>query len=83
MVDGEIVSGSQYRPTGDPYLPDALLAFARQVVSLWTPAPVFVLDIARADRDWKIVECNCFNGSGFYTADVRAVVRAVSAYQER
>lgn len=83
VVDGEIVSGSQYRPSRDPYLPEALLSFARQVVSLWTPAAVFVLDVARADRAWKIVECNCFDGSGFYAADVPAVVRAVSAYQER
>jgi hypothetical protein len=45
------------------------------------------LDRSDERRAWidirKIVECNCFNGSRFYSADVEPVVRTVSEHQER
>ncbi len=44
---------------------------------------MFVMDVARVQRAWKIVECNCFNGSRFYDADVSAIVHAVSDLQAR
>lgn len=83
IVDGEVVTGSMYRPSGEAHLPRELLEFARKVAADWTPAGVFVLDVARVDHSWKIVECNCFNGSRFYQADVEQLVRWVSAYQEQ
>lgn len=83
LVDGEVVTGSMYRPSGDAHLPAELVDFAEKAASDWTPASVFVLDIARVDRAWKIVECNCFNGSRFYSADVERLVRQVSEHQER
>lgn len=83
VVDGEVISGSMYRPSDDTYLPPDLIAFAENAASQWVPASVFVLDVARVEQKWKIVECNCFNGSRFYTADVCRIVRAVSEHQER
>lgn len=83
LVDGEVVTGSMYRPSGDPHVPRELIDFAQDAASHWVPASVFVLDVARADYAWKIVECNCFNGSRFYSADVERLVRQVSEHQER
>jgi hypothetical protein len=83
IVDGQVVSGSMYRPSGDAYIPPDLILFAEDIVSQWMPADVFVLDVARVEQMWKIVECNCFNGSRFYMADVERIVRAVSEHQER
>jgi hypothetical protein len=83
LVEGRVVSGSMYRPSGDPYLPPDLIVFAESVTSQWMPARVFVLDVARVNQTWKVVECNCFNGSRFYMADVKRIVRAVSEHQER
>lgn len=83
LVGGEVVTGSMYRPSADPLLPRELVDFAREAASHWMPASVFVLDIARVDCSWKIVECNCFNGSRFYSADVEHLVRRVSEHQER
>ncbi|WP_438031924.1 ATP-grasp domain-containing protein [Sorangium sp. So ce204] len=65
VVDGEVVTGSMYRPSGDSHLPRELIDFAERAASRWAPASVFVLDVARVDGAWKIVECNCFNGSRF------------------
>ena len=81
LVEAKVVGGSMYRPSADRVLPSELIQFAESAAQQWTPAPVFVMDVARIDRSWKIVECNCFNGSRFYDADVGAIVRAVSAFQ--
>lgn len=83
IVNGEVVTGSMYRPSADPYLPRELLEFAEKAASDWAPASVFVLDVARVHHSWKIVECNCFNGSRFYSADVEFIVRRVSEHQEQ
>lgn len=81
VVDGQVVTGSMYRPSGEPYLPRELVAFAEEALAEWVPAPVFVLDVARVDGTWKIIECNCFNGSRFYAADVKLLVQRVSERQ--
>ncbi len=83
FVDGAFVTGSMYRPSGDPNVPRDLVTFATSAVSRWAPASVFVIDVARVDRCWKIVECNCFNGSRLYSADVERLVIAVAEHQER
>jgi hypothetical protein len=83
IVDGRVVTGSMYRPSGDHHISGELIDFAEAVISQWVPASVFVLDIARVESQWKIIECNCFNGSGFYSADVNRLVQAVSEQQER
>jgi hypothetical protein len=82
FVGGEYVTGSMYRPSADPYVPPELIRFAERAVTQWQPAEVFVLDVARADQQWKIMECNCFNGSAFYAADVELLVKVVSEFQE-
>lgn len=82
LVNRRVVSGSMYRPTGDPTLPGEVVSFAEEAAALWSPAPVFVMDVARCEARWKIVECNCFNGSGFYLADVARIVAEVSKFQE-
>jgi hypothetical protein len=81
FVGGTVISGSMYRPSADRFVPPELIQFAEDEARSWTPAPVFVMDVARVMRSWKIVECNCFNGSRFYEANVEAVVDAVSSFQ--
>jgi hypothetical protein len=83
VVDGVIVSGSMYRPTAETYLPEDLLAFAAECIEKWTPSPVFVLDVGRVDSSWRIIECNCFNWSRFYLANVPLIVERISEFQER
>lgn len=82
VVDGEIITGSMYRPTADRHLPSELLDFATRSISRWSPAEVFVLDVGRVHEQWRIIECNCFNWSRFYLSDVRLLVDRISQYQE-
>ena len=35
VVDGEVVTGSMYRPTAEPYLPEDLLKFAADCIERW------------------------------------------------
>ena len=37
----------------------------------------FVLDIASINGEYKVIEINCLNSSGFYLCDMNAVVRAL------
>ena len=82
LVESRVVSGSMYRPTAEPALPEEAVQLAERAAQRWAPAPVFVMDVARANGAWKIVECDCFNGSGFYVSDVERVISAVSSYQQ-
>lgn len=86
VVDGKVISGSAYRIDGRPLrrrvnmqnplcLP--LMEYAQQAVDIWQPCPAFVIDIARLEDEFKIIEINCLNSSGFYDTDMAAVVRAI------
>lgn len=81
FVEDKVVSGSMYRPSADRAIPTEVIQFAEAAARRWTPAAVFVMDVARVNRTWKIIECNCFNGSRFYEANVEAIVEAVSRFQ--
>jgi len=81
FVDGRMISGSMYRPSGESFVPPELVEFAEAAAQRWLPAEVVVMDVARHDGAWKIVEFNCFNGSRFYLANVEAIVLAVSRFQ--
>ncbi len=81
VVGDKIVSGSMYRPSMDPNVPSDALAFASEAIVQWTPHEVFVLDIGRVDRQWRVIECNCFNWCRFYSSNVLDIVQKVSEFQ--
>ena len=86
VVDGRVVTGSRYRQWGmldqrrvesDNTGP---LPFAQKMVDKWQPARAFVLDVASVvdePTQYKVIEVNCINSSGFYASDLDAVVSAV------
>jgi hypothetical protein len=83
VVDGKVVSGSHYRAEGllavSPEVPPEVVCFGEQMASTWSPAPVFVLDVALSDESLSVIEINGFNSSGFYESNIRDIVSAVSA----
>lgn len=82
VVCGKVVTGSQYLPQVVGFVPPEVTSFAESAAKIWTPHDVFVMDIAAVEGELKIIECNCFNGSGFYLSDLNLLVRAASKYQE-
>lgn len=85
VVEGEIITGSQYMDDGtevsQPATDPAAMEFARSVVATgYQPDPVWVLDICRtSDGGYYLLETGGFSFASLYGCDKDAVVRAVSA----
>lgn len=85
VVDKEIVSACRYTANGalnvdDADLPEGMLAFALERFNEYVPDDVFVMDIALHKGNYYIVECNCFNDSGFYRHDISKIIRSVNRF---
>lgn len=82
IVNEKFSSGSQYSEHGelseDPNVPQEVIEFAEEMSRIWTPDQVFSMDIAKANGSLKVIECNCFNCSGFYSADISKIVKDVN-----
>lgn len=82
LVGGRVAGMSQYQPTAQAILPGDVAEFAEHVAVYYSPTDAFVLDIADTADGLRVIEYNCINGAGFYLANVRAIVRALSVFQE-
>lgn len=85
IVDDEIVSASRYMLNGElnesaADIPAAMLDFAKARIAEYRLADIYVMDIAEIASGYKLIECNCFNGTGFYQHNIAKVVRAVSDF---
>lgn len=76
--EGEVIGNSRYRARGRlnvaPDTPEEVLEFARERARQWSPAPVFVLDVARSGEGLYVVEAQCAHCAGFYAMDLNAWV---------
>lgn len=85
VVDGEIVSGSQYFVDSDrepvAYVPNNVWEFGQQAVnnSNFEPDPAWCIDICqREDGKIFVLEANSFSGAGIYASPQEAIIREVS-----
>ena len=78
MSEGKFVTGSQYRDAkglnSKPGVPSEAIALAEEACKVWTPHPIFVLDIASTPDGYKILECGSINCAGIYEADIGLMV---------
>jgi hypothetical protein len=87
VVDGKVVTGSQYKlgnrlyfKTLDPSWFEWV--YVQRKVDQWQPDRGFVIDIAElSDKSFKIIEVNNLNSSGFYACDVSKIIQAVDAIE--
>ncbi|MFZ6642163.1 ATP-grasp domain-containing protein [Undibacterium sp. TC4M20W] len=81
VVNGRVVTGSLYKMAGRPQvsadLDDEVLAYAQTIISKWTPAQAFVMDVCLSEDGYKVIEFNNINSSGFYASDVLKYVDAI------
>jgi hypothetical protein len=88
VVAGRIVAGSQYKHDGvkrirEP-IGEEVWTRARWMAEEWLPSANIVMDICRLKNgEFKMVEFNCLNSSGWYNADVLKVVVALEAETSR
>jgi len=85
VVDGEVVTGSQYKAGHNVYYTSDVMPFikefAQKMVDKWQPNRAFVLDIADTDEGPKVIEINAINSSGFYACDMNKYVGAINAME--
>lgn len=85
IVDDEIVASSRYMKDGvlnenQDDQPEAMIAFAKTCIATYRLHEVYVMDIAQTVEGFRLIECNCFNGTGFYGHDVETVVSAINTF---
>jgi hypothetical protein len=85
IVDGKVVDTSGYMLNGAlavsaEDVPEALITFVEESCLVYAPHAVFVMDTALSNGAFRIIECNCFNGTGFYDHAIGKIVRAVNGF---
>lgn len=83
-IKDKIIAGSLYAKNGKFYkssiVPFEVKSVAEEYVKLYQPADIFVMDIAKSQADYKIVEYNCWNASGLYEVDKLKLFSEVRDY---
>ena len=86
IIDRQIVTGSLYKINGSlstsPIIDEGVLQFTQEMIKKFD-YPGFVIDIATVDNEYKIMELNCLNASGFYDINLYKLVNAVMNYYEK
>lgn len=83
VIDNNIITGSLYKVNGrletSPIIDDHALAFVHTMIEKFN-YPGYVIDVAAIDHEYKIMELNCFNASGFYDINLYKYIMAVEDY---
>lgn len=88
MVDGHPATISQYKIGARVVYQnmdnnEEARIFARDMAKLFSPAKAYVLDICLYNDDYKVVEINCINCSGFYDGDMSKLIQSLeNAFHE-
>lgn len=81
-VNGKAITGSLYKrgTIGIRQNVDSdikLFSFVDEMCSKWTPADVFIMDIALIDGHYAVMEMGCFNAAGLYKLDVQRIIMSI------
>lgn len=84
MVNGRVSSGSQYRRyhklETKCKVPREVIKFAEAQAKVYSPSPVFVMDVGRSADNLYVIEVGCFHSAGFYDSKIHKIVKDVSEY---
>ena len=88
IVNNQIVSSSRYMNEGEldeseNDIPKAMIEFANKRIAEYRIEDVYVMDIAETGNEYKLIECNCFNGTGFYKHNVEKIIQSVNNFVKR
>ncbi len=83
VVDGELVTGSEYEANGrseeTTAVPLNVETFAAQVVSsIQAPEAVFIIDVCDCEGDLRLMELNPFSGADLYACDRAKIVESIA-----
>ena len=85
IVGDKIVDAVYYKIHEDipfeKYVEPKGIAFAKEMINIYSVAPAFVMDICLTTQGWKIVEINCINSAGLYpNSNVANLIKALNGY---
>jgi len=84
IIEGKVVTGSQYRTyfvrNTDPNVPEEVIKFAEEQAEVYSPTPIFVMDVGKSADNLYVIEVGCINSAGFYDADIDKIIKGVSDY---
>lgn len=85
IVGGKVIDGSIYRVHGNlwkKHIPvNGVDSAIHDMAEKWLPNDCCVMDIALLENsEFKVIEFNTINGSGFYDNDVLTIVKAMTDY---
>jgi ATP-grasp domain, R2K clade family 3 len=88
VVGKKAITGSYYKNSyGRLHLSSEVdkdvWGFAQKMVDIWQPDDCFVIDIADTPLGLKVIEINCFNGSGIYLSDANLAFEAVEKFYNK
>ena len=91
IVNGKVVTSSRYRNNfrlskSGTDIPEDMIKFVEDRCNEYQPHEIFAMDIAEVNEDGEmkyfIIECGCMNSVGFYHADIKKYVEALTDYIE-
>ena len=81
VVDGKVVGASQYREYHKlsklPSCPDKVTAFVEEQAAIFSPHPIFVMDVGLSGDSLYVIEVGCFNSAGFYESALEPIFEAI------
>lgn len=86
IIDEKIITSSVYkignRVTYNNDVPNDAHLFAASLIKKYNPQRAFVIDVAlMSDGNFKVVEAQCINASGFYAADIQKLIIAIEGME--
>lgn len=82
----EAIAGSSYLKDGklklDEKVDKELLGIASEFAKLYNPSDIFVMDLSKNGKNFKIVEYNCWNASGLYSIDMATLFEEVEQFKK-
>lgn len=83
IVDGEIITSSRYKLSGQPNFKEgcdeAVLEVVKKAINIWTPSRAFVLDAYIAGDEIGIVEIGGICHAGLYEANIMKLIMALDS----
>lgn len=87
LLNGRAMSASLYKQdfrskrTRD--VPREVIEFAERMAAIWSPAPLFCLDVAESAGELYVNEMGCFHSCGLYESDVTKIVSDLGEYYSK
>jgi hypothetical protein len=83
IIDGQVVTSSLYKVNGhleeSSIIDDGAVSFVKEMLPKFNHNG-YVIDVATVNGEYKIMELNCLNASGFYKINLYKLILAVDDY---